>query len=241
MSESRQDEPKQQIFHGPASFGGDNHGIINNILIDAQTRAALAKMSRDTPALGRLMEKAFRDGFISPDAVIALNRAVEHLNEDTVQAFMFAAKHINEETAISFEGVARDFTVADEQLRARVTELNNAAEALGMMVRQINDARPVRESGYQAQSSRATGMAKKSSGRSVSDWWITLQLMCFCLGVGLLTTAILTHYRLGGDAQRIGGIAAAVPIFIWVYKLLQWMSARKDRVSGTPRLPRLPR
>ena len=144
MSGSEQDESRQQIFHGPASFGGDNNGIINNsVLLDPKTAAVMEDLNRKAPVLAALLSKALRDGFISPDAVIALNRAVEHLNEDTVQAFRYAAQHINEETAISFEGVAHNFTVANQQLGVRVTEINDASEALRKMIEQINSKQRV--------------------------------------------------------------------------------------------------
>lgn len=246
MSASGQDEPRQQTFHGPGSFGGDNKGIINNnVLLDPRTAAVMEDLNKKAPELATLLRKALRDGFISPEAVIALNRAVEHLNEDTAQAFRFAAERINEDTAISFQGVARDFGVADQQLSARVIELNNASESLREMIGQFNSAQIIRTQkvdapDYQSQPRSAAGMPTRPSARGATKWWFTSQLMCLVLGVGLLATAILTHYHLGGDAQRIGGFAVAIPLIIWVSKLLPQVPTRKYRAPNTRRPPRYP-
>jgi hypothetical protein len=218
MNASGQDEPRYQTFHGPGSVGGDNNGTINNnVLLDPRTAAVMEDLNRKAPELAALLRKALHDGFISPDAVIALNRAVDHLNEDTVQAFRFAAQHINEETAICFQGVAHDFTVVDQQLSARVSEINAASDALHMMIGQIDDVQKANASGYQFQ---PPNTASRRSARSTVNWRLISQLMCFCLGVGLLTTAILAHYHLAGDAQRIGVFAAGIPLIIWIAKAL---------------------
>ena len=63
---------KDSAFYGPASFGGDNNGIINNVLLDPKTKAMLAKMSKDAPPLA-VLERAVRDGVMSPGAVEALH------------------------------------------------------------------------------------------------------------------------------------------------------------------------
>jgi len=232
MSASGQDEPRHQTFHGPGSFGGDNKGIINNnVLLDPRTAAVMEDLNRKAPELAALLRKALRDGFISPDAVIALNRAVEHLNEDTAQAFMFAAEHINEDTAISFQGIARDFIDADQQLSARVSELNSASEALSKMIGKINSAQRVNTSDYQLQPPSAAGITGRRSVRRAANWWFISQLMSFCLGVGLLATAILVHYHLGGDAQRIGAFAAAIPLIIWIAKALGRTSTSPNQES----------
>jgi len=239
MSASGQDESRHQIFHGPGSFGGDNKGIINNnVLLDPRTVAVMEDLNRKAPELAALLRKALRDGFISPDAVIALNRAVDHLNEDTAQAFRFAAQHINEDTAISFRDVAHDFTTADEQLSARVSEINDASEELRMMIAQINDVQKANVSGYQFQPPNTAGISSRRSVRSAANGWFISQLMCFCLGVGLLTTAILAHYHLDGDAQRIGAFAVAIPLIIWIAKAWPQAPVRKNRPLSPPRPPR---
>lgn len=131
---------------------------------------------------------------------------------------MFAAKHINEDTATSFQGVARDFIAADQQLSARVSELNSASETLSKMIGKISSAQKVNTSDYQFHPPSVAGITSRHSVRSAANWWFISQLMSFCLGVGLLATAILVHYHLEGDAQRIGAFAAAIPLIIWIAK-----------------------
>jgi len=223
MSASGQDKPRYQTFHGPGSVGGDNNGTINNnVLLDPRTAAVMEDLNRKAPKLAALLQKALSDGFISQDAVIALNSAVHHINEDTAQAFTYAAQHINEDTAASFQVVANVFTAASENLSSRVSEINAASEALGMVIEQINDRRTASAPAYQFQpSSSAAGITSRRSARSAANWWFISRLMCFCLGVGLLTTSILAHYHLEGKAQLIGVLAVAIPLIIWIAKAWQ--------------------
>jgi hypothetical protein len=181
--------------------------------------AVMEDLNRKAPELATLLRKALRDGFISPDAVIALNRAVEHLNEDTVQAFRFAAEHINEDTAISFQGVAHDFTVADQQLSARVSELNYASEALGKMIEQFNSAQEVNASGFQSRPPSAQRVTIRPSSQSAGEWWLRIGLISFSLGVGLIAARILMLFHQVGPATVVGVFAVIIPaVVFWIAK-----------------------
>jgi hypothetical protein len=218
MSTSGQDDRRQQIFHGPASFGGDNNGVINNnVLLKAKTEAAIDDINRKAPELAAALRKAVRDGIMSPDAVIALNRAVEHLNEDTAQSFRFAAEHINEDTAISFESIAQDFINVDDRLSATVSRLDYATQSLSKIIGQVDEIHGLDAPGYQVQ----PPSLERRSGRSAGDWKFRVGLIFFSLGAGLFAAALLTRDHFGGQAIFAGISAMAFPVVSWVIKVRQ--------------------
>ena len=47
--------PREQHNHGAGTFiGGDNHGGIHLEMVDAKTKALLAKMTKQSPTLARV-------------------------------------------------------------------------------------------------------------------------------------------------------------------------------------------
>jgi enoyl-CoA hydratase/carnithine racemase len=96
----------QNNFGDGVLVGRDNYGPIE--MVDTKTKAVLAKISRDAPALGRLLSKALRDGVISPDAVSALAFAARNINEDVASALLTASRHIDHDVASSLALAGRN-------------------------------------------------------------------------------------------------------------------------------------
>ncbi|MFB6577121.1 hypothetical protein ACFCYC_06675 [Streptomyces sp. NPDC056402] len=97
-------EPHRQTFeqhnHGDGAFvGRDNHGEIRIEAVDAKTKALLRKISKDSPALARLLEEAMDDGVISSDAAGLLALAARSINEDVATMLTHASRSINEDVA----------------------------------------------------------------------------------------------------------------------------------------------
>lgn len=80
-------------------MGGDNHGEIHIEAVDAKTKALLRKVSKDSPALARLLEEALDDGVISPDVAGLLAVAARSINEDVAAMLTRASYSINEDVA----------------------------------------------------------------------------------------------------------------------------------------------
>jgi hypothetical protein len=98
VSRPEQESPRQQHNHGSGTFvGGHNYGRIE--MVDTQTKAVLAKLSREAPALGELLSKALRDGVISPEAVFAIESAARSINLDVAQSLWMASQRINGDVA----------------------------------------------------------------------------------------------------------------------------------------------
>ncbi|MER8087258.1 hypothetical protein ABTZ57_19505 [Streptomyces sp. NPDC094048] len=68
-------------------------------MLDANTKALLAKMTEQSPPLARLLTRALEDGVISPDIVDSLASAARSINEDVAQQLEYAARNINEDVA----------------------------------------------------------------------------------------------------------------------------------------------
>lgn len=121
MADSEKEGAREQNNYGPGPLiGRDNYGDIRYETLDSKTKAVLAKLSKDAPALAGLLTKALRDGIISPDTVAALESAVRSINEDVASALVFAAQNINEDVADSLWRAGKNINpdVADQNLRA---------------------------------------------------------------------------------------------------------------------------
>lgn len=120
--------------------GGDNRGLINNYqMVDAQTKAWLAKTAKVAPGLARLLAKALSDGIISPDAVNALTIAAHNINADVADALMIAGSHINADVAdsLSYAGQNINATVA-ESFSDSADKLAKERQALEQLLRSID-------------------------------------------------------------------------------------------------------
>jgi hypothetical protein len=131
------ERPREQHNHGSGPFiGGDNYGRIE--MLDATTKAMLAKLTQTAPALARLVERALRDGVMSPDVVHALQRAASAINEDVAAAMLSASRNINEEVATVLAMAAGTITTDADRLADiercladRATDLAGIADAFG--------------------------------------------------------------------------------------------------------------
>lgn len=150
---------EQQHNHGSGTFiGGDNYGGVHVEIVDAKTKALLAKMTKQSPTLARLLTRALEDGVISPDTADSLARAARSINEDIANQLARAARNINEDVANSLrfsgekinpavagqlENVAESLSKSAERLdladlRRLVDRFENAQRALNEMATQMD-------------------------------------------------------------------------------------------------------
>ncbi|MFH8723864.1 hypothetical protein [Streptomyces termitum] len=135
-SDSGQDSPREQHNHGSGTFiAGDNHGGIHFEMLDANTKALLAKMTEQSPPLARLLTRALEDGVISPDIVNSLASAARSINEDVAQQLGYAARNINEDVAGLLGYAARSINKDVAQSLAQTGEKINPVVA-----QQLSDA-----------------------------------------------------------------------------------------------------
>ena len=153
MADSEKKEgPHEQHNYGLGPLiGRDNYGDIRYETLDSKTKAVLAKLSKDAPALAGLLTKALRDGIVSPDTVAALESAVRSINEDVASALIFAAQNINEDVADSLWRAGKNINpeVADQTLRA-AKALSEATLELDNVMARVNGGNGL---------SRLTGLA----------------------------------------------------------------------------------
>ncbi|WFB09926.1 hypothetical protein LRS74_24960 [Streptomyces sp. LX-29] len=100
-------------------------------MVDAKTKALLAKMTKQNPALARLLTKALEDGVISPDVAASLGRAARNINEDVAYELGRAGRNINADVASSLMSAGESInpTVA-RQLTDAAETLSEAAKRL---------------------------------------------------------------------------------------------------------------
>ncbi len=127
-------DAREQHNHGAGAFiGRDNYGRIE--MVDQRTKAILEKLSKDAPALGRLLTKALRDGAISEDVAFTLSRVAQHVNEDVAGMLYGASRAINEDVAHTLrdaatninEGVAGKISAASNTLQDAAGKLEDVA------------------------------------------------------------------------------------------------------------------
>ncbi|MGP3967899.1 hypothetical protein [Streptomyces sp. 6N223] len=135
------EDRREQHNYGPGTFiGGDNYGSVE--MLDASTKALLAKMTKQAPALAKLLGKALRDGVISPDAARALLIATRNINEDVAHSLTLAARNINEDVAHSLAITSQSInTNVAETLRAASDDINPAvADSISEAARELTAA-----------------------------------------------------------------------------------------------------
>lgn len=234
MGASGQDEPRQQTFHGPGSFGGDNKGVINNVLLDDKTKATLAKLSKDAPELANILKTALRDGVISPDVVTALQSAVQNINHDVADRLWFAAQkinedvadrlwyagqNINEEVASKFVRVKNELNETAFNLEQTLSSLRTATAQSSSPQRALNPHSELKPTRVVTGSSRHTvGSTTLTSSQSTGKLGLRFNLICCSSGFGLLTAVILMHHHLGGYATFAGVLALTIPTLFWIIK-----------------------
>jgi len=99
--------PAQHNHSSGIFVGGDSDGPLE--AVDEKTKALLAKMTKQAPALGGLLEQALADGVITPDTVLALERAAWSINMDVTGMLNGAAHGLNT-AATTIETASRNFT-----------------------------------------------------------------------------------------------------------------------------------
>jgi hypothetical protein len=98
VSYPEEEGSRGQHNYGPGTFiGGDNYGNIENL--DKATKAILEKLSREAPALGKLLSEALQKGIVSPEAVFALELAARSINEEVANSLRMAGQNINADVA----------------------------------------------------------------------------------------------------------------------------------------------
>ncbi|MFF4980780.1 hypothetical protein ACFY3O_12060 [Streptomyces sp. NPDC001046] len=107
-----------QINSGDGAFvGRDHHGDINiHHEIDPQTRATLTRIGRIAPGLSQMLERALRDGVISPETASQLSLAARSINEDVAGQISRASRSINEDVANQLSHAAEELSNASKKL-----------------------------------------------------------------------------------------------------------------------------
>jgi hypothetical protein len=195
----------EQHNHGSGPFiGRDNYGSIRYEALDAKTRAVIAKLSKDAPALASLLEKALRDGVISPRAVLALESAVRNINEDVANSLMLAGRNINEDVANSlrFAGTRINVDVAD-RISYAAKDLATAAEQVYGFEGQRNlheiteAANAIKDATANmiAAASEQTEWAATPSSSLRADWRTRFRVFLWGAALGFLA-GVLAIYQL---------------------------------------------
>ena len=206
MTTSEQRGPRHQHFSGSGpSFGGDNNGIINNVLLDAQTKALVQKFAATAPGLAKAIEEAASDGMMSREAIAGLDRVANELDWDVATMLSQAGRNINWDVAESLsrsaEGINKDvaysFSSVASELKRTVGELDSSLQALREMTGQqvtiqgkvIRDAQELAET---------ADFLAPSPSRGRAAWWLGFKIFCLGSGLGLLGAVLLMSHHLGG-------------------------------------------
>jgi len=140
VATSPEDEPpRQQINTGPGTFVGRDNNTYNFEMVDEKTKSVLRKLSKEAPALAKLLDEALRDGVIPRDAVYAIELAARNINADVAEALLIAGQNINEDVAEHLVIAARSLNEeAVERIASNKFELSAIADKLEQAARQLN-------------------------------------------------------------------------------------------------------
>jgi len=210
--------PNLNHFGVGPQVGRDLIGNVTFEQLDLESKAALRQLSKDTPALNRLLEKLLRDGLISPELVQELQSA---LNEDVLHVLWVVGRHLNEDVAMEFnfaadtfkEVVTEHFPSVTRELSDTVDEIKTATESLRAVIGQTRTQAGV--------VSPSDGLVTQSAPRGVGKSWSKLKWTCWSSGIGLIAAVILmrTHH---GIYATIAGVSILV-----IAALLQFGRARR--------------
>ncbi len=176
--------------------GGDNRGSINYQVVDAQTRAWLAKTAEVAPDLARLLGKALSDGIISPDAVGALTIAAHNINADVADALMVAGSHINADVADSLSCAGQNINASvAESIRDSADKLAGERQALEQLLNSINYPVPqFQERAYHDESATPYSTVYVDANPSDYPWKAKVKIFGWgVLGGILLCLPLLYH------------------------------------------------
>jgi hypothetical protein len=124
MTGPRPEQPSltlQNNYGSGTLIGRDNYGRIE--IMDAETKAVLSKLSKEAPALGRLLSKALQDGIISPEVAFALGTVTRSINEDVASLLLTASRSINEDIAGLLHQTGRDIEETAKNLAVTANQL----------------------------------------------------------------------------------------------------------------------
>jgi hypothetical protein len=214
----------QQIHTGTGpQIGRDHIGDNHFELMDPGTKALVEKMAKTAPEFARALERATREGIMSPAAVAALERAFnmdvamilrkvgDHINWDVADMLYRASMGINQDVANSFFRV-------ESELKGTVDELASSIVSLRGMVSELKSTQGNMNQGYQALAEATPVVASTPSWGLRSTLWFKFKVFCFGSGLGLLGAILLMKHHLGGWAVTavvaILGIPA-VSLFNW--------------------------
>ncbi|SCL15141.1 hypothetical protein [Micromonospora inyonensis] len=188
--------------------GRDMHGNIIQHLDDT-TKEVLRRLSKEAPALAALLQKALRDGVVSPEVVYALEVAARNINEDVAYMLSDASRKINEDVAWMFLEAAKDLgTAADtgtqglSQVTSRVetvvASLQEASDGLQKGLgsyrdHEVFDQLDARISEIMAQADRIKGVVSPPPAQIVVNWKPTFWAFLWGLVAGMVLMVVLSQ------------------------------------------------
>jgi Flp pilus assembly protein TadB len=229
MTTSEDSKPRHQSFYGAGSVGGDNKGIINNVLVDQQTKAYLAVMHAKAPELADLFRRSLNEGFISPAVAQSLVLAARNINEDVAMSLRMAGENINEDVATDLRTAAQHINADVAERFAHVkTGLDNTAEEIDQSLSSLRQT--VKElKGLQTGMVRSqpepvgtTPVTVAISSRG-HDTWVRIKVFLFGSGLGLVAAILLMNRHHPGWAAIAAAAAMATPLFSLVRSGMPWI------------------
>jgi hypothetical protein len=197
MTDPGKEFPSLNHFGDGPQVVGDFNGNDIYEQLDARSRATLAKLSEDAPALASLLEEALRDGLISPGVIDDLRSA---LDDDVLHVLRMVGRNLSEEVVLDLriageninKAVTEDFNVVNNALIARVHEINVATKSLRVLMEQADI--------HTDAASRTDRESFPPDLQSPDKWRVRFGLICCSSAVGLAAAMILIRVHHEGFA-----------------------------------------
>lgn len=226
MADVTRDFPDQQFHFGNGpQIGRDNYAPIKyEVLLDARIKALVEKFAATAPGLAKAIERAARDGIMSPEAISVLDRVADHINWDVAtilrnvgdhinwdvaEILLSASKGINGEVAHQFSEVQRELSSTNGELNQTLSSLRESVGELRRLQAGANSSHYERE--------EAIEFTVAPSYRGRDTWSFRFKLFCFSSGLGLLGAALLINHHLEGYAV-FTGVLLVLPAVFWAAK-----------------------
>jgi hypothetical protein len=210
VTDSGQDGPRDQHNYGSGTFiGRDNYAPIRYELLDPRTKSTLAKLSRAAPELSEILKRALTEGVISPDAVVALQRAVQNINMDVAEALLVAGRNINQDVADALmiaghninDQVAERFDQVRTGLKDTAGDLEQILQSLQEIAKQITSMQDGVDPGWRAAPPGAVTRVpytvqvdtRPASGRW-DYFWFRSKLVLWGFAAGLAAGSIFVYW-----------------------------------------------
>jgi hypothetical protein len=231
MVDNTEGLPVQQTHNGIGpQIGRDNYAPIKyEVLLDARIKALVEKFAATAPGLSKAIEKAARDGIMSPEAIAVLDRVADHINWDiatilrnvgdrinwdVAEMLLSASKGINEEVADEFVRVQRE-------LKGTAGELDASLRSLRSTVGQLKSLKGgISQSHYEPAETAGFVAVPSSAGRDTL--WFKFKVFCCGSGLGLLGAVLLMSHHHSGWAVTAAVATLATPAI----SLIKWILAR---------------